>query len=216
LPPILGEEGLEEARLALGFSFIAAWGVGGVLSIRNSTSSSRDRGLGMAKQPSQEEHDVLAHNLGALFVNFGILEQALSVTVGALFGLNVLQENTFVRGMFARSKVQLLQSFGKKHWSKDVQEKLAPLFSDALALIDYRNDFAHGTILHDEDGKWGIISFRGANRFAGNAELIDLNKLGEKSDSLQAVSRAFYSLAESAAAQQRAAPQQSDGQHQPK
>jgi hypothetical protein len=37
----LGEEGLDEGRLALVFPFISAWGLGGVFSIRNSTSSSR-------------------------------------------------------------------------------------------------------------------------------------------------------------------------------
>ena len=63
--------------------------------------------------------------------------------------------------MFARQKVELLRSYAKKHWTEQAQEDLKPLFDEALVLIDYRNDFAHGVIMHDENGKWGVITFRG-------------------------------------------------------
>ena len=132
------------------------------------------------KIPSADESTKLAHDLGALFLNFGVLDHTLSRAVAAALGLTELQENTLVRGMYPRQKLELLSAHAKKHWNDKSQKELAKVSKDVFALIDYRNDFAHGVILHDKHGKWNVISFRGADRFHGKAEPIDLKLLATR------------------------------------
>lgn len=132
------------------------------------------------KIPSAEESTKLAHDLGALFLNFGVLDHTLSRAVAAALSLTEFQENTLIRGMYPRAKLELLCAHAKKHWNDKSQKALAKVAKDVFDLIDYRNDFAHGVILHDKQGKWNVISFRGADRFYGKAEPIDLKVLAKR------------------------------------
>ena len=147
------------------------------------------------KPPSAEVSKQLAHDLGALFLNFGVLEHTLSRAVAAATGLSQTQEGIFVRGMFARAKVQLLQSYAKKHWKEKRRRELDTLAKKVLELVDYRNGFAHGTILHDLNGVWNLISFSGGDRFSGRAEPIDLELLRQRLNEAMDYAEAFDQLA---------------------
>jgi hypothetical protein len=147
------------------------------------------------KTPSEAESKELAYNLGALFLNFGTLEHSLSRAVAAAMGLTEMQERTFVRGMFARGKVELLNAYAKKHWNDHYQKVIGKLAKQSLILIDYRNDFAHGTIMHDAEGKWSVITFRGNDRFSGKAEPVSLPLLAQRLTEAMNYAEAFERLA---------------------
>lgn len=125
----------------------------------------------------EEEFTELAYNIGALFLNFGGFEHTLNLALAAALELTPLQERTLLRGMMARAKVELLNSFSKRHFSEAAHENVKKLTGPSLELIDYRNDIAHGFSALGDDGKMHLITFRGKDRFYGKAEPISVTQL---------------------------------------
>lgn len=154
-----------------------------------------EEGLTEIKEPPEEETREIASNIGALFLNFGLLEHFISLAVAATFGLSELQERTFVRGLFARSKIQLLLSYSKQQWNQRYQEIMKGLADKVLKIIDYRNDIAHGVILHNKDGQRALLTFRAGHRFEGRATPLDRAYLAAVVSDMILYSRAFEFLA---------------------
>jgi hypothetical protein len=138
----------------------------------------------MVRLPAPEVTQRLAHHLGALFVNFGALEHTLSLAVAAAMKLTDDQERAIVRGMFASGKIIFLNGCAKKRWNKEYQTIMAQLSKDIDAVVEYRNDFAHGHVMHDDNGVYQLISFRGQDRFGGRVETINLIQLGSVTDEI--------------------------------
>ena len=121
----------------------------------------------MFKTPTEEELGRMARAIGALFLNFSGLEHTLTLAVAATMKLTEDQERPLVRGMLARAKLDILTAYAKAHWNKEEKAKLASIVKPALKLVEYRNDIAHGLIVHDAEARFAIISFRGEHRFKG-------------------------------------------------
>ena len=133
----------------------------------------------MKKTPTDREAHDLAYEIGALFINFSAFEHSLNLAVAVTYGLTDIQANALIRGLFPRQKIELLLAYAKKHWKDPAITLLKTLTTDAFALTDYRNEIAHGFIGHDSSGIFHTITFRGANRFDGNAKPLTAADVGE-------------------------------------
>lgn len=168
----------------------------------------------MIKHPSPEEGQKLAHDIGALFLNFGVLEHTLSLAISAALKLTEEQERPLVRGMFANAKIKLLNSYAKLHWNTEYQAVMKQLFNDLNDAIEYRNDFAHGHIFHDANGAFTLITFRGGHRFAGSAEPINYLRLASAVDELPRLCGRVQQLADDVTAGKAEPPPKPPETHQ--
>jgi hypothetical protein len=150
-----------------------------VAAIRSASVGSEWGSFGMVKEPDPAGAESLAYEIGALFLNFGLFEDMLNGALGAALGLTDEQQRSLLRGMMARPKIELLESYAKAHFSKETTDKLAPVAADARRLADFRDQIAHGTIVTDADGTFHLATLRGEERFAGKAEPIVPQKVGE-------------------------------------
>ena len=124
----------------------------------------------MTKQPDSKAKDLLARQVGALFLNFSGFHHALDAAVAASLGLSGFQAQVVLRGMQARPKLELLESFAKMHWTDEAYADTKKVGKEAKKLVDFRNALAHGSIGYDANGHFQLITFRGNDRFDGKVE----------------------------------------------
>lgn len=159
----------------------------------------------MAKKPKDSassrklaryaEHlEEVAYNVGALFMNFGGFEHSLSLAIASALRLTPRQERTLVRGMMARAKVELLEGHAKAFWDKAAHAKLLALGKRARALIEYRNDLAHGFTAPDDKGFMHLVTFRGKHRIEGKASPILLEELERNVAEAETLAHALDSM----------------------
>lgn len=170
----------------------------------------------MVTLPAPEVSQKLAHDLGALFVNFGSLEHTLSLAVAAAMKLTDDQERAIVRGMFASGKSSFLNGCAKRRWNKEYQAVMSQLFKDIDDVIEYRNAFAHGHIMHDANGVYQLISFRGQDRFGGRVETINLIQLASVADEIPRLCVRLERLADDLKEGKHLPPKLQPETHQPK
>jgi hypothetical protein len=142
----------------------------------------------------KENLEELAYEIGALFVNFGGFEHVLNLALAAALQLTVLQERSLVRGMMARQKIELLNSFAKRHWAQEAKEKLKVLVKDALELADFRNGIAHGMVTNDGEDHMTLITFRGEHRFDGNIHPLHAEEVAKYSQMAVRLAYEFQGL----------------------
>ena len=70
---------------------------------------------------------------------------------------------------------------------------------------DFRNDLAHGNIMHNEEGKFHIIRFNGDDRFGGSAEPISAGTVSPYVQKAMELAVKFQALADAVAAENSAA-----------
>jgi hypothetical protein len=140
----------------------------------------------------------IARAIGALFLNFSGLEHTLSLAVAATLGLTEAQERPLIRGMMARAKLDLLSAYAKAHWTDEDCATLAAITKPARTLTEYRNDFAHGVIVHDNNAKWSIISYRGEHRFNGIEKPFTGLEILNRSEEIRQLALEFQKLADAA------------------
>ena len=150
----------------------------------------------MIYKPSESELSHTARAIGALFLNFSALEHTISLAVAAMLELTPKQEKPLVRGMMSRAKLDMLDAFAKAHWSKEDRQTLKDITDAARAVTDYRNDFAHGIISHDENGKWGVVCYRGQHRFVGIVKPFTPAELLLQSGEAERLALQFQALAD--------------------
>jgi len=102
--------------------------------------------------PPEEYTERLAREIGALFLNFSGVEHGLALTIAAAMDLTDAQERALVRGMMPRAKVEWLQGFSKRFWNAEYQARFKVLATAAIEVAEFRNNIAHGLIVHNQAG----------------------------------------------------------------
>lgn len=128
--------------------------------------------------PPEEFTERLAREIGALFLNFSGVEHGLALTIAAAMNLSDAQERALVRGMMPRAKVEWLQGFSKRFWNAEYQARFKVLATAAIEVAEFRNNIAHGLIVHNAIGEWHTISFRGQHRFGGDIQKLTPQEVG--------------------------------------
>lgn len=100
------------------------------------------------------------------------------VTIAAAMDLTDAQERALVRGMMPRAKVEWLQGFSKRFWNAEYQARFKVLATAAIEVAEFRNNIAHGLIVHNQAGEWHTISFRGQHRFGGDVQKLTPQEVG--------------------------------------
>lgn len=141
-----------------------------------------------------EHLEEVAYNVGALFMNFGGFEHSLTLAIASAMNLSPRQERSLVRGMMVRAKVELLEGHAKAFWDKAAYAKLLVLGKRARALIEYRNDLAHGFTAPDDDGVMNLVTFRGKHRLDGKASPILREELERNVAEAETLAQALNSM----------------------
>jgi hypothetical protein len=168
------------------------------------------------KEPHPEVKEALARQIGALFLNFSGFEHTLNIALAAALGLSDFQERTLLRGMMTRPKLDLLESFAKKHWTDNAYADTKTVAKQARALTDFRNSIAHGMIVHDKEGEFQLITFRGENRFHGKIEPISPAIVGPHIDAAMRIAEIFQKLSDKLREEMRQRRDAQPKQHPPK
>ncbi len=160
----------------------------------------------MEEHPTEQEISHTARAIGGLFLNFSALEHTMSLAVAAILKLSPEQEKPLVRGMMARAKIDMLASYASAHWNKADCETLEAILKPTRKLAEYRNDFAHGLIVHDGKGNWAVISHRGKHRFVGLEKPFTVTELLLRGGEAERLSIEFQALAEAIFEQESTGP----------
>lgn len=149
--------------LALGFAFISAWGLGGVFSIRSSTSSSRLRAgvFVMQKVTLLDELPVdLNRGIGRIVSAFALLEHNLDLSVSALTGLGHKERRIALFKERTESRLSTCKLLFEVHGLKvSIPEGLT--VKKLKMVREARNLFAHGVWTKTQFG-YAVIQTAGS------------------------------------------------------
>ncbi|SDB31546.1 hypothetical protein [Bauldia litoralis] len=167
----------------------------------------------MPKEPDPKIKIAMAHQVGALFLNFSGFDLALNTAVAAALALSGFQAQVVLSGMQARSKLELLDAFAKKHWTKEAYADTLKLTNEAGRLVAFRNDLAHGVIGTNKDGNFEVVTFRGKHRFDGKATPLSPEIIAPYIDLAESLARVLWRLADKVTEELRQEREQQPREH---